>query len=107
MFKSLGITPVVYELDLESDGTQVQEYLYEFTKQKSVPNVFIQQTHVGGCDDTFKLYSDGRLQKLLQGPPTVTPIQQKIDQIRSNNDVVIFTYSSTPENNAVSFIAIS
>lgn len=97
LFKSLGITPVVYELDLESDGPQVQEYLYEFTKQKTVPNVFVQQTHVGGCDDTFKAYGDGRLQKLLQGP-AITPIQQKIDQLLSNNDVAIFTYSSTPEN---------
>uniref|UniRef100_A0A672GN50 thioredoxin-disulfide reductase (NADPH) n=1 Tax=Salarias fasciatus TaxID=181472 RepID=A0A672GN50_SALFA len=36
------------------------------TGQKTVPNVFINKTHVGGCDKTLQV-SDGSLQQLLSG----------------------------------------
>uniref|UniRef100_A0A674MF77 Thioredoxin reductase 3 n=1 Tax=Takifugu rubripes TaxID=31033 RepID=A0A674MF77_TAKRU len=37
------------------------------TGQKSVPNVFINKTHVGGCDKTLQAHKDGSLQQLLNG----------------------------------------
>lgn len=37
------------------DGTNYQEMLLEMTGQKSVPNVFINKTHVGGCDKTLQV----------------------------------------------------
>lgn len=37
------------------DGTNYQEMLLEMTGQKSVPNVFINKTHVGGCDKTMQV----------------------------------------------------
>uniref|UniRef100_A0A671KM43 thioredoxin-disulfide reductase (NADPH) n=1 Tax=Sinocyclocheilus anshuiensis TaxID=1608454 RepID=A0A671KM43_9TELE len=33
--------------------------------QKTVPNVFINKKHIGGCDKTMKAHNDGVLQKLL------------------------------------------
>uniref|UniRef100_A0A8B9LT75 Thioredoxin reductase 1, cytoplasmic n=1 Tax=Astyanax mexicanus TaxID=7994 RepID=A0A8B9LT75_ASTMX len=35
------------------------------TGQKTVPNVFVNKTHVGGCDNTIKAHKDGLLQQLL------------------------------------------
>ena len=33
--------------------------------RRTVPQVFIGETHVGGCDDLFRLESEGRLDALL------------------------------------------
>jgi glutaredoxin 3 len=34
----------------------------------TVPQIFIGQTHVGGCDDLYELEGDGRLDPLLGQP---------------------------------------
>ncbi|KAL1923398.1 uncharacterized protein VTP21DRAFT_8378 [Calcarisporiella thermophila] len=55
----------VYELDQMENGQAIQEYLLQKTGQRTVPNIFIGQKHVGGCDDLTKAKSDGTLDKLL------------------------------------------
>uniref|UniRef100_A0A3B4AP21 thioredoxin-disulfide reductase (NADPH) n=1 Tax=Periophthalmus magnuspinnatus TaxID=409849 RepID=A0A3B4AP21_9GOBI len=47
------------------DGTNYQEMLLEMTGQRTVPNVFINKTHLGGCDKTMQAHMDGSLQQLL------------------------------------------
>lgn len=71
----------VYELDQNSDGPEVQAHLYELTKQKTVPNVFVRGQHVGGCDSVLKAVADGSLQSLL----TVAPTGDSIDQSNTQN----------------------
>ncbi|XP_045241507.2 thioredoxin reductase 3 isoform X5 [Macaca fascicularis] len=66
LFSSLGVECNVLELDQVDDGAKVQEVLSEITNQKTVPNVFVNKVHVGGCDQTFQAYQSGLLQKLLQ-----------------------------------------
>lgn len=44
----LHADPVVWELDQRDDGLQIQDELYRITGQRTVPNIFINQTHVGG-----------------------------------------------------------
>lgn len=46
-------------------GDELQIKLHEKTKQKTVPNVFINGNHVGGCSDVEKLHSTGELLKLV------------------------------------------
>uniref|UniRef100_A0A671EEG7 thioredoxin-disulfide reductase (NADPH) n=1 Tax=Rhinolophus ferrumequinum TaxID=59479 RepID=A0A671EEG7_RHIFE len=53
----------LYSLD---DGASVQEVLSEITNQITVPNVFVNKVHMGGCDRTFQAHQSGLLQKLLQ-----------------------------------------
>uniref|UniRef100_A0A8C0W8X8 thioredoxin-disulfide reductase (NADPH) n=1 Tax=Castor canadensis TaxID=51338 RepID=A0A8C0W8X8_CASCN len=48
------------------DGASVQEVLSEITNQKTVPNIFVNKVHVGGCDQTLQAHQNGLLQKLLQ-----------------------------------------
>uniref|UniRef100_A0A674DRP5 thioredoxin-disulfide reductase (NADPH) n=1 Tax=Salmo trutta TaxID=8032 RepID=A0A674DRP5_SALTR len=67
LFKELNVNCNVVELDLIEDGSNYQELLLEMTGQKTVPNVFINKTHVGGCDKTMKAHKDGVLQQLLCG----------------------------------------
>lgn len=52
---------------LIEDGVAVQEALFVKTKQKTVPNVFVNGKHVGGCDATLLAHKDGRLAELLHG----------------------------------------
>ncbi|EOA97359.1 Thioredoxin reductase 3, partial [Anas platyrhynchos] len=47
------------------DGPSIQQVLAELTNQRTVPNVFVNGKHVGGCDATYKAYQNGTLQKLL------------------------------------------
>ncbi|KAI7898323.1 thioredoxin-like protein [Cokeromyces recurvatus] len=65
LLKDLGIEFVDIEIDLHPDGKQIQEYLFEKTGQRTVPNIFINQQHVGGCDDLLNANSNGTLEKLL------------------------------------------
>ena len=41
--------------------------MMETTQRRTVPQIFIGQTHVGGCDDLMALDSRGGLVPLLQG----------------------------------------
>ncbi|OMO59213.1 Glutaredoxin [Corchorus capsularis] len=53
------------ELDNESDGSEIQSALAEWTGQRTVPNVFIGGKHIGGCDTTTALHQEGKLIPLL------------------------------------------
>ncbi|KAJ8259079.1 hypothetical protein COCON_G00180910 [Conger conger] len=67
LFKQLNVKCNVLELDLMDDGSHYQDTLLEMTGQKTVPNVFINKTHVGGCDKTLQAHQDGLLKQLLDG----------------------------------------
>eukprot|EP00884_Botryococcus_braunii_P000545 jgi/Botrbrau1/10491/Bobra.0133s0094.1 len=66
LFKEIGVTSAVIELDDLADGAEVQSALGEITKRSTVPQVFIGGKFVGGCDDTMAAYKSGKLQSLLK-----------------------------------------
>lgn len=45
----------------------LQDTLQQLSGQRTVPNVFIQEHHVGGCDKTVNAHADGRLFDMLEG----------------------------------------
>ena len=47
------------------DGGAIQEYLGRKTGQRTVPNVFIEQNHIGGNSDVQKIKNAGKLKDLL------------------------------------------
>ncbi|KAG2567322.1 glutaredoxin-C6-like [Panicum virgatum] len=65
LFEKLGASFKAMEMDVESDGSELQDALKEWTGQRTVPNVFINGKHIGGCDDTMALNNDGKLVSLL------------------------------------------
>ncbi|XP_043563507.1 thioredoxin reductase 3 [Chiloscyllium plagiosum] len=67
LFKALDVDIHVVELDLLEEGNGMQDVLHEMTGQKTVPNVFVNKAHVGGCDKTVQAHEDGLLKKLLEG----------------------------------------
>ncbi|XP_043219555.1 thioredoxin reductase 1, cytoplasmic-like [Amphibalanus amphitrite] len=67
LFKTNGIAYGALELDQVEDGPALQDALKERTGQSTVPNVFVNGEHVGGCDDTLQAHSSGKLASLLNG----------------------------------------
>ncbi|KAF1402256.1 Thioredoxin reductase 3, partial [Spheniscus humboldti] len=65
LFRSMHVEYYALELDVTADGPSIQQVLAELTNQRTVPNVFVNGTHIGGCDSTYQAYHDGSLQKLL------------------------------------------
>ncbi|KAJ5748246.1 uncharacterized protein N7511_009942 [Penicillium nucicola] len=51
------------ELDLEEEGSAIQAALAEISGQRTVPNIFIQQKHIGGNSD---LQGNPDIKELLQ-----------------------------------------
>ncbi|CAO1618997.1 unnamed protein product [Parajaminaea phylloscopi] len=56
----------IMELDRESGGSDVQAYLLEKTGQTTVPSIFIQGKHLGGCSDLLSAKSSGKLDELIK-----------------------------------------
>jgi glutaredoxin 3 len=44
-----------------------REHMMKITGRRTVPQIFIGETHVGGCDDLMALDAKGGLMPLLQG----------------------------------------
>ena len=57
---------VVHDIDLRSDGNEIQNYLYKKTGQRTVPNIFINSTHIGGHSDLVDLNAEGKLVPMLE-----------------------------------------
>ena len=62
----LNLKYEVYELDVRADGDAIQKALLDMTGQRTVPNVFVNGNHVGGCDKTLAAIADGSLQRMLK-----------------------------------------
>ncbi|WYZ46771.1 hypothetical protein EsH8_IX_000996 [Colletotrichum jinshuiense] len=56
----------VLELDQIDDGSAIQDALQEITGQRTVPNSFISQKHIGGNSDLQGLLKGGKLENLLR-----------------------------------------
>lgn len=65
LFDKLDANITVVELDQIVEEQEVMGALMSLTGQRTVPNVFIGGEHIGGCDDTMALQSQGKLKDML------------------------------------------
>ena len=56
----------IEEIRIDTDPVQ-RQHMMEITGRRTVPQIFIGTTHVGGCDDLMALDARGALVPLLQG----------------------------------------
>lgn len=54
------------EIDVLADPTRKPEMINRANGRTSVPQIFVGETHVGGCDDLYELERAGKLDPLLQ-----------------------------------------
>ncbi|MGL1892851.1 MAG: glutaredoxin 3 [Spirochaetaceae bacterium] len=63
LLKAKGVE--VVEISIEGDISKREEMLSKSNGAMTVPQIFIDDFHVGGCDDLFALEAKGELNKLL------------------------------------------
>lgn len=63
LFEQKGVRPVQYDVDL--GGPRKQEMVQRAQGRTTVPQIFIDGLHVGGCDDLMALDARGKLDELL------------------------------------------
>ena len=59
-----NVTPK--EIDVEDDP-KFREEMVARSNRRTVPQIFIGEKHIGGCDELFELDRSGELDRLLQG----------------------------------------
>jgi glutaredoxin 3 len=57
---------VLNEINVEDDP-KLREEMVARSNRRTVPQIFIGDRHVGGCDDLFELDRSGELDRLIQG----------------------------------------
>eukprot|EP00475_Leptophrys_vorax_P030818 TRINITY_DN46454_c0_g1_i2.p1 TRINITY_DN46454_c0_g1~~TRINITY_DN46454_c0_g1_i2.p1 ORF type:complete len:138 (-),score=34.20 TRINITY_DN46454_c0_g1_i2:80-457(-) len=67
LLSSLKVEYLAYELDEMGDGAELQSALQSKTGQRTVPNVFVNGSSIGGCDATTALHQRGGLLPLING----------------------------------------
>ena len=65
ILKAKGVEQIE-EIRVDSAPEQ-REHMMKITGRRTVPQIFIGETHVGGCDDLMALDAKGGLVPLLQG----------------------------------------
>jgi glutaredoxin 3 len=65
LLKQRGVA-LIDEIRVDLDPPQ-RDKMIELTGRRTVPQIFIGDTHVGGCDDLIALDQKGGLMPLLQG----------------------------------------
>ena len=64
ILKAKGVAEIE-EIRIDMDPAQ-RQYMMQVTGRRTVPQIFIGETHVGGCDDLMALDGRGGLVPLLQ-----------------------------------------
>ena len=67
LLKQRGVEHI-NEIRIDLDAQQRQQMM-ETTGRRTVPQIFIGETYVGGCDELIALDQRGALQPLLAGQP--------------------------------------
>lgn len=69
LFTSINVDYKALELDTQGNGAAIQHALEQMTGQRTVPSVFINGKHLGGCDDTVRAHTENKLLPMIN-PPT-------------------------------------
>ena len=54
------------EKNIDFDKQLKNEMIKKSSGKKTVPQIFFDNYHVGGCDELFEIYNNGNLTKLLK-----------------------------------------
>ena len=65
LLKQRGVD-IVEEIRIDTDDAKRAEMM-ERTQRRTVPQIYIGSTYVGGCDDLYALDKAGKLEALLNG----------------------------------------
>ena len=55
---------------IEVNSAEIRQEMEQASKQTSVPQIFVGDLHLGGCDDIYALERAGKLDAILSGEVT-------------------------------------
>ena len=55
------------EINIEQDPSLKEEMMAKSGGRKTVPQIFINDAHIGGCDDLHATNDSGKLDKIIKG----------------------------------------
>jgi len=65
LLNARGVTAIEeVRVDLQPER---REEMMQKTQRRTVPQIYVGDTHVGGCDDLYELDAAGKLMPLLEG----------------------------------------
>jgi glutaredoxin 3 len=64
LLKARGVEQIE-EIRIDLDPAQ-RDHMMQITGRRTVPQIYVGETHVGGCDDLMALDAKGGLMPLLQ-----------------------------------------
>ncbi|KAF6201184.1 hypothetical protein GE061_005631 [Apolygus lucorum] len=67
VFNSHGLKYGVIELDLDENGANIQQALKYISGQKTVPNIYINNRHIGGYSELYPIFETGVLDDVCSG----------------------------------------
>ncbi|XP_011402602.1 PREDICTED: thioredoxin reductase 1, cytoplasmic-like [Amphimedon queenslandica] len=65
LFDVQQVASQVIELDEVENGDEIKKALEDISKQKTVPNIFLNGAHIGGCDNVLATFTKGLLSDML------------------------------------------
>lgn len=66
LLKQKNVQDNIEEIDISGSTEKLKEMLTLSGGRKTVPQIFINDQHIGGCDDLYALDSAGKLDPLLK-----------------------------------------
>ncbi len=66
LFKLKGVEDSIIEYNIETNQEKLKEMLTRSGGRKTVPQIFINDAHIGGCDDLYAMDESGKLDGLLK-----------------------------------------
>lgn len=62
-----------HEIDIERDPSREAEMIERAAGRDTVPEIFIEGHHIGGCDELEMLEAEGQLDAMLEGGAATPP----------------------------------
>ena len=50
------------EIDVTGNSSLLEEMIQKSNGMRTLPQIFINGNHIGGCDDLYRLYESGKLE---------------------------------------------
>jgi len=69
LLRRKGVTEIE-KVRIDTDPARRDEMMERTGGRRTVPQIYIGDYHVGGCDDLFALDHEGKLEPLLRGEAT-------------------------------------
>lgn len=67
------------DIDAGFDQAKREEMIQRAGGARTFPQIFINDQHIGGCDDLYALERDGKLAPMLAATPSATPFSGPSD----------------------------